>query len=170
MLRGQAPAARYRFDYQALHRALNERRKGLGLSWNQLATQLRIAPQTLHRTEKGGPMEADGIRTMVSWLGLAPEFFVRARTGGRVPKAMRCLPTAGPGLRRFDKKALVAAIEAKRDSLGLSWNQVAAQMGGVSLRMLKDLARGGRSSMDFAVTAAGWLGQSIETFTYESPR
>jgi hypothetical protein len=167
-MKSAAHRGKYWFDYRALYQAIDAKRAETRLSWNALATQLGVAAGTLRHTEAGGPMEADGIRAMVAWLGLAPEFFVRSRGGAIVPQSMVRRPVIAPARRRFDKKALYAGIEGKRAALGMTWNEVAREIGGVSVQMLKNLNRSGRTSMDLAVAGAGWLGRSLESFTYES--
>lgn len=115
-------------------------------------------------------MEADGVRAMVAWLGRAPEHFVRALPGARVP-APEIRPAAHTGILRFDTAALYNALGRARHRRLLSWNQLASEIGdNVNAPMLTRLKRRGRISMDVAVAAAGWLGASVESFTYESRR
>ena len=66
-----------RFDSQALHRALDERRRARGLSWRALAAEIGVSAATLTRTRLGGRMEIDGVLAMTAWLGRTVESFTR---------------------------------------------------------------------------------------------
>lgn len=66
-----------RFDAQALHRALEERRKARGMTWSQVAEEVGVSIATIQRLRAGGRMEVDGMLAMVGWLGLPVENFVR---------------------------------------------------------------------------------------------
>ncbi len=157
-----------KFNYKNLYDELDKKREEKNLSWTAIGKELRIAPSTLKRTEKGTPMEADGIRAMVAWLNLAPEDFVYSSNGAAIPQAIKCLTVSNGMLRRFDKIALFAALNNKRLTNNLSWQQVTKEIGNVSIPILKNLSKGGRISIDVAVSITGWLKQSIESFTYES--
>ena len=159
---------RYKFNYKKLNRELDKKRKKKNLTWTAVGQELRITPSTLKRTETGKPMEADGIRAMVAWLNFAPEDFVDSLHGSTVPPSMKCVPIADNKLRRFDKKALFRTLNIKRQANNLSWQEVAKEIGNVSIAMLKNLSKGGRISIDLAVSITGWLGESIESLTYES--
>ncbi len=68
-----------RFDSPALYAVLDAERRHRGMSWSQVAADMgvRISPSTITRTAKGGTMEGDGITTMLAWLGLPLEAFLR---------------------------------------------------------------------------------------------
>jgi len=66
-----------RFDSAALHRAMDERRQALGLSWSEVARQTGVSAATLTRTKLGGRLEIDGVLAMVGWLRQPVERFVR---------------------------------------------------------------------------------------------
>ena len=159
---------KYNFNYKKLYSELNKKREEKKLSWAGLGRELRIAPSTLKRTQVVKTMEADGIRAMVAWLNLAPENFIYSNYISIIPHAMKCLPVSNGKLRRFDKNALFSAVNSKRLKNNLSWQQLTKEIGNVSIPMLKNLTKGGRISIDLAVSITGWLGQSIESFTYES--
>ena len=67
-----------RFDSQALHQALDERRRARGLSWKEVASETGVSTATLTRTRLGGRMEVDGVLAMVTWLGTTVESFARS--------------------------------------------------------------------------------------------
>ncbi|HEX3557014.1 MAG TPA: helix-turn-helix transcriptional regulator [Thermoanaerobaculia bacterium] len=67
-----------RFDPKALYRALDERRRARGMSWQQLAAEVGVSASTITRMRNGGRMEVDGMLAMVSWLGATVESFTRS--------------------------------------------------------------------------------------------
>jgi len=66
---------------------------------------------------------------------------------------------------RFDAPALYAALDAQRSSRGLSWQQVAAEIG-VSASTLTRTKHGGRMEVDGMLAMVHWLGRAVESFTY----
>jgi len=66
-----------RFDSQALHQALDEKRQVRKMSWSEVAAEIGVSVSTIVRTQQGGRMEVDGMLAMVTWLGVAVETFVR---------------------------------------------------------------------------------------------
>jgi transcriptional regulator with XRE-family HTH domain len=66
-----------RFNKPELYAALDAQRRSRGISWQQAAREIGVAPSTLARTKQRGPMEADGMLAMVRWLGRTPESFMR---------------------------------------------------------------------------------------------
>ena len=65
---------------------------------------------------------------------------------------------------RFDSRALYDALDAQRRTRGLTWRQVAADVG-VSTSTLTGTKRGGRLEVDGALAMVRWLGRTIESFT-----
>jgi transcriptional regulator with XRE-family HTH domain len=65
---------------------------------------------------------------------------------------------------RFDSHALYDALDAQRRTRGLTWRQVAADVG-VSPSTLTGTKRGGRLEVDGALAMVRWLGRTIESFT-----
>ena len=72
-----SPSRKCHFDSPALYRALNARRQLQGLSWNEVSKQMGVAASTIRRTERGGPMETDGILAMIRWVEGVPEDFIQ---------------------------------------------------------------------------------------------
>lgn len=150
------------FDLPGLYAALDAKRRERALTWQQVARQIGVARSTLIRTAGAGAMEADGVLAMVQWLGDAPETFVRplraARSGGT--------PTG-----RCDTSALHRLLDQQRRRRGLSWSQVAAELGdGVAPGMLTRLAGGGRINIQVLVVAAAWLNCPIDSLTRAASR
>jgi transcriptional regulator with XRE-family HTH domain len=65
------------FDVAALHAARDARRRYRGLTWRQVASELGIAASTITRMAQGGRTEGDGVMTMLDWLGVPAETFLR---------------------------------------------------------------------------------------------
>jgi transcriptional regulator with XRE-family HTH domain len=70
---------------------------------------------------------------------------------------------------RFDAKALYDALEKQRSARGLTWTQVAAEIG-VSPATIQRTRTGGRMEVDGMLAMVRWLGVPVETFVRESPR
>lgn len=159
------------FDYRTLFKALDAQRKLRRISWRQMSVETGVSVSTLMATQRGGPMEADGVRAMVAWLGRAPEHFVRIGPGNRVPAPKVRVTVAKTKVCRFDTTALYSGLDRERQRRGLTWNQLGCEIGeNISASMLRRLKRRGRIGMDVLVAATGWLGASVESLTYESER
>ncbi|HEX5235129.1 MAG TPA: helix-turn-helix transcriptional regulator [Silvibacterium sp.] len=65
---------------------------------------------------------------------------------------------------RFDPRALYAALDEQRRTRGMSWTQVAAEIG-VSASTLTRTRLGGRMEVDGMLAMVRWLGRSVESFT-----
>ena len=70
-------------------------------------------------------------------------------------------------MRRFDSKALYGALDARRQSRGLSWRQVATEMG-VGVATISRTQRGGRLEVDGMLAMVAWLGVPVEEFVRET--
>ena len=69
---------------------------------------------------------------------------------------------------RFDAKALHAALDAQRKARGLTWAEVAREIGVASATMTR-MKEGGRLEVDGTLAMVRWLGRTIESFTRETP-
>ena len=67
-----------RIDTEALWAALNAEREHRGVSWRELARQIDVSPSLLSRIGNGYRPDADGFVTLVAFLGLSTDDFVRA--------------------------------------------------------------------------------------------
>lgn len=65
-----------RLDAASLHRALDEKRQEMGLTWSQVAVATGVSAGTIGRLKTGGRMEVDGMLALVGWLGRPVEDFV----------------------------------------------------------------------------------------------
>ena len=64
---------------------------------------------------------------------------------------------------RFDAQALYQALDARRVERGLTWKQVAAEIG-VAEGTIKRTREGGRMEVDGMLAMVSWLGVPVETF------
>jgi transcriptional regulator with XRE-family HTH domain len=71
-------------------------------------------------------------------------------------------------MRRFDAPALFAALDRQRVARGLSWDQVAREIG-VSVATIKRTKGGGRMEVDGMLALVAWLGVPVEDFVREAP-
>ena len=67
------------------------------------------------------------------------------------------------GKSRLDTEVLYAALDAQRQGRGLSWRQLAREVG-VSPSTMTRLAQGQRPDVDAFAALVRWLGQSADTF------
>ena len=102
---------------------------------------------------------AIGARLFVDSLDMA---------AGNGPRSTQYVVRRLAPMRRFDPKALYAALDAERQSRGVSWKQVAADTG-VSGSTISRTQRGGRMEVDGVLALVGWLGVPVESFTRETP-
>jgi hypothetical protein len=66
-------------------------------------------------------------------------------------------------MRRFDAQALYAALDRQRTARGLSWQQVAAEIG-VGAATMTRTRSGARLEVDGMLAMVGWLGARVEDF------
>jgi transcriptional regulator with XRE-family HTH domain len=70
-------------------------------------------------------------------------------------------------MNRFDASALFKALDSKRLERGLSWSQIAAEIG-VSASTIRRTEKGGRMEVDGMLAMVYWLGVPVETFVIET--
>lgn len=70
-------------DVDALYGALDRKRREATLSWRALAGKLEITPSTFTRMAQGFKPDVDTFATLLRWLGMEQEEFLRPtkRTG-----------------------------------------------------------------------------------------
>jgi hypothetical protein len=66
---------------------------------------------------------------------------------------------------RFDVRALYDAMDAQRRARGMSWRQMAQEMGGISPSTLTCTRLGGRIKVDGMLAMVRRLGRTVESFT-----
>jgi hypothetical protein len=162
------------FDVDALYAALDEQRRSRGLTWAQLTREINgqfarvpvglISASTITGMRTRRVIEGDGVLQMLRWLGRAPEAFVPGTEPWTAANA--ALPVVAQGqILRFDTPAIYAALDAQRTGRGMTWTQVARDIGGCSAASLTRLAGGGRTAFPDIVRIAGWLGRPVASFT-----
>jgi hypothetical protein len=150
-----------RFDLAVLYRAIDSKRLRRRLKWPDVAAEIGLPLKTVQSTRFATTMEADGVLTMVRWLGIAPETFVRPERQGPIPEYM----DAGT-MWRVDAASLYARLAATREARGMTWKAIAGELGeGVSTATLTRLKAGGRVSIHLLAVAAAWLDEPMEAFT-----
>jgi len=71
-------------------------------------------------------------------------------------------------MKRFDAKALYAALDRKRQDEELTWQQLARAIG-VSAATLTRTRDGGRLEVDGMLAMVAWLGRRVEDFVRDRP-
>jgi len=69
-------------------------------------------------------------------------------------------------MKRFDSKALYAALDQQRQEQGLSWQQL-SKLVGVSPSTLARTRAGGRLEVDGMLAMVAWLRRPVEDFVRE---
>jgi transcriptional regulator with XRE-family HTH domain len=160
-----ATARAVHFDSPALYAALDAQRQAQGLTWQEVARQIRVSASTLAGVKRAAVLEGDGVLGMVRWLGCSPERFTlgagEASTG---PMAIASAVGRGQYL-RFDTRAMHAALDARRRARGLTWREAAEEIG-VGASSLTHLAKGGRTGFPHVMRMAAWLDRTAESFTH----
>jgi hypothetical protein len=162
-----------RFSLADLYEAIDERRRDEELSWSQVAAEISrcctvrrpIAASTISglRTKRAG--EGDGILQMLIWLGRSPESFVPGHPSADEDRYR--LPSLARGqILRWNTKALHAAVNAKRQALGLTWAETASAIRGFTPGMLTQLSKGGRIGFPRVMRIVRWLDRPAVDFTH----
>jgi hypothetical protein len=158
------------FDVKLFYSALDQKRESLGLTWNGVAQEIanrytKVATSTIKGIRGKKYIEGDGGLQMLLWLGKSPESFV---PGAMVDSKHELIKPTNAVL-RFDAKEVHRLLEARRLNEGLAWREVADQIGGVSVSMLRRFKNGGRTSFPIIMRVANWLDVPARKFTKENP-
>ncbi len=166
------------FSLKALYEAIETQRQARGLTWQQAVLEINlgldsasgrhpIALSSVKGLQTKAVAEGDGVLQMIRWLERTPENFVP----GREHAEGHPLPNARPDqVLRFDTVSLHRALNAKRLSAGLSWGQVASEIGGTSATSLLHLKAGGRTGFPGVVRLTRWLGLPVSRFVRVTER
>src|SRR5215471_17991835 len=163
------------FDIGALYNALDAERISRGLSWPQVTREINrqfarlpsrpIAISTVSGMLSRRAIEGDSALQMLRWLRRTPESFVRgfsAADGDALPEG------ADDRIIRFDTRAIYAALDVQRIGRGMTWKEVAAEIGGMNAPALTRLSKGGRTGFPDVMRIVRWLGRPAASFTYLS--
>lgn len=63
--------SRWRLDTSALYTSLDVVRRAKGISWRDIATETGLSASTLTRLGQGTHPDADGLVSLLAWLGHA---------------------------------------------------------------------------------------------------
>ena len=66
---------------EALYAALDSKRKAQETSWREIARELDISPSTFSRMAQGRRPDVDTFATLLRWLGMPAEPFMRSTAG-----------------------------------------------------------------------------------------
>jgi hypothetical protein len=160
------------FNLPALYDALDHQRRERNLTWAAAAREINrfitigrpIALSTITGLKTKRVGEGDGILQMLLWLGRTPESFIPGFADANAPRFQLTSPAA-PAVLRLNTKGLHAALNARRQALGLTWEQLANQIPGYTANMLTNLARGGRSGFPHIMRLYRWLDEPAAKFT-----
>ncbi len=164
------------FDIEALSTALDQARVARGLTWTGAAREIKdqfrdmpakFSVSTLRGMRQRGAVEADGVLQMLLWLRRSPESFVSGKN--RTGAEGQSLPEVGTDrILRFDTAAIYAKLEIERDDRGLTWREVADEIGGLNASSLTGMSKGGRTSFPKIMRILGWLDRPAASFTRSS--
>jgi hypothetical protein len=162
------------FSMSAMFAALDDRRGELGLTWKQVAHEINalsaltprrpVSVATITNLRHARVTEADGVLQMLLWLRLAPENFVQPVAPGQFSAEFPIVPS--DRILRFDTKKLYSALDAQRNQRGMTWTQVAEEIGGLTASSLTRLSKGGRTSFPQLLRITGWLQQPAVFFVH----
>lgn len=165
------------FSLAGLYSAIDTERQARGLTWQQAVLEInllygRISKHPIARSSVTGlrtkaVAEGDAILAMLKWLNRAPESFVTGGNGTASSKATALPDVPMPFGLRLDTRKLHAAVNAQRVTRGLTWHQVADEIG-VGKLSLTHLSKGGRTGFPHVMRITGWLGRPAAEFTRAS--
>jgi hypothetical protein len=119
--------------------------------------------------EKRAQAEGDVILQMLLWLDRTPESFVAGSEGASADRFR--LPKVGEQqVLCWDARALHSALDARRQQLGMTWQDIALRLGEFTPEMLTNLARGGRVGFPRVMRVVRWLDQPAASFTRAANR
>ena len=160
------------FDVAALSEALDARRRELGMTWQELAVQVtdrpsrrsdrRIAASTFQGMSQRRSVKDTVVLQAVRWLGRTPESFVP----GLGERPEHALPGVDAGRPALDTRAIYLAVNDQRTARGLTWRDVADEIGpGVTAGMLTRLADGTGTGFPRVMGIFQWLERPVAEFT-----
>jgi hypothetical protein len=158
------------FELHDIYAALDAERERRAITWLQVMREINapfaqttsrpISRSTVVEMRTKPVAEGDGALQMLRWLRRSPESFVPGDVSGVQ------LPVLQPHqILRFDTRRLHAAIDERRRQRGLTWEQVARDMGGpIAASSLMHLSKGGRTGFPHVMWMVRWLGQPSTAF------
>lgn len=160
------------FCLRALYEAIDGQRRARGLSWARVADEMngggrrrvghRLSSSTIVGLRTRQAAEGDGVLQMLRWLNRTPESFLGLNQCSSFEGEP--LTASGDKVLRFDTKKLHTALDARRIERGLTWNQIAGEIG-VGVSSLAHLSAGGRTSFPQVMRILSWLESPAANFT-----
>jgi hypothetical protein len=165
------------FDFAAFFAAVDEARRGRGMGWCDLASELWDQSEQLNAERDdhplcGGAVSRLGARGETScqyalyllrWLGRPPEDFL---AGPALDVGNVQLPNPGPDCRlRWDLAQLHAALNQERQRQGLTWAGLAGQIGCTPSR-LTNLRTARMADMALTMRVTQWLRKPAAEFIH----
>ena len=152
------------FDDAGLWTVVEEKRAAGGMSWARLNREVGWAAlATVTRMRERGNPGCHAVLPFIQWVGRTPESFTFGAGDGEF------LPDPGAGGWRWywDIVELRASLDARREELGLTWPEVAAELRTdlASIKHLQQTRYG--TSMNVAMRTAIWVGRSATSFMWE---
>jgi uncharacterized protein YfiM (DUF2279 family) len=163
------------FDLGALYAALDAQREARGLSWEATAREINrsfegvttarpLSASTMTGIRRRSVVEGNCVLLMLEWLGRTPESFIPNHPAPTT--AETALPsTDNNRILRWNPPALHAALDARRQARGMTWRQVAADIGGVTPAMLTGLAVARHVGFPRVMRLVTWVEQPAARFT-----
>lgn len=160
------------FDVRGLYAALDTERVARGLTWPGLADDIwalsdglnarrqdhPISPSTLRWTDDRLGVSCQHALFMLRWLGRSPEDYMP----GAVPTTM---PDPGPYRRlRWNLTSLADAVDEHRHELGLTWPDVAREVGCTPSQISSLRSRRFGVGISVAMRIVAWLGRPSTDF------
>jgi hypothetical protein len=167
------------FDIAALFQAMDHQRSEQHLSWQQVADQIwqlssvlnerrpahhPISPSTITNMAKRDNTSCQHALFFLRWLGRTPESFLP----GVVPLVQGGeLPQAGADRRlRWNLTSTYAALDARRHEHGLTWPEVARQIGCSPNQLTGIRTARFAINMKLAMRITQWLQRPAADFVY----
>lgn len=177
-LKNSVRVAHSDFSLKALYDALDEQRRSRNMSWAAVRREVNrvkrdrhpVSASTITSLQHKAVAEGDGVLQLLLWLRRTPESFVPGFPDANADRfQLRDLGTTQ--VLRWDVAALHAALNAQRDSRGMTWKQVAEELGrGFTANTLTQMSKGKRTAFPGVMRIVRWLGQPAADFTRASYR
>ncbi len=165
------------FDFAGFFAAVDIERRDRGLGWYDVADELWQQSEMLNAEREDHPLCGGAVGRMgdrgatscqyalfmLRWLGRPPEDFL---AGPPRHVGDTALPAAGPDHRlRWDLTELHGALNERRSALGLTWAQLAQQLGCTSSR-LTNLRAARMADLELTMRVTQWLGRPAAEFIH----
>ena len=111
-------------DVAALHAALDQKRRKLDLSWRQLAKAAGVSPSTLTRMGQGKRPDVDSFASLVAWLGMSAEKFLRSSSATKRGRKQTEVMSEISALLRADRQLSPESAHAMEQIVRAAYEQL----------------------------------------------